>query len=213
MKKSMLVLALILGLHVCHAQTWDEWWEQKKTQIEYLFKQIAALKVYTGYLEKGYEVAKEGTQLISNIKHGDFDLHNGYFSSLKSVNSVIKNSSRVTDIVSFQTAIIRQFKKLISYCQESDQFTASEIKHINSVYDNLIAQCERQIDELRLVITSGELEMKDDERLKRIESIYSDMRDKYSFTQSYCNETSLLALNRIMESMEINRSKKLVGAE
>jgi hypothetical protein len=213
MKKLILVSALILGLQVCHAQTWGEWWAQKKTQIEYLLKQIAALKVYTGYLEKGYEVAKDGTRLISDIKHGDFDLHNGYFSSLKTVNSVIKNSSRVTDIISFQTSIIKQFKKLITYCQESGQFTASEMEHINSVYDNLIAQCEKQIDELRLVITSGELEMKDDERLKRIENIYSDMKDKYSFTQSYCNETSLLAVNRIMEAMEISRSKKLFGRE
>jgi hypothetical protein len=211
MKKVLLIIALIMGIQVCYAQTWDEWWRQKKTQINYLFKQIAALQVYTEYLEKGYKIAKDGTHLINDIKHGDFDLHSDYFSSLKSVNSTIRHSSRVSEIISIQTSIIRGFKKLLSYCEHSGQFTAEELKHIHSVYESLTKECSKDIDELVLVITSGELEMKDDERLKRIESIYNAIQDQYAFTQSFCNETSMLAFSRISEQMEINRSKKLMG--
>jgi len=213
MKKIVLVITLSMGISFCHAQTFKEWFKQKKTQIEYLLKQIAALKVYTDFLEKGYGIAKDGTSLINDIKHGDFDLHKDYFTSLKSVNPVVKGSSRVSDIIFFQTSIIRRFRKLTNYCEQSGQFTAEEINHIHSVYENLTKECEKQVDALLLVTTSGNLEMKDDERLRRIEMIYADMQNKYSFAQSFCNETSMLAFSRISESSEINRSRKLIDGQ
>src|SRR6266498_4565607 len=100
MKRFLLSLLLIVGVHTSYGQTWNEWFRQKKTQIQYLVKQIAALKVYTDYLEKGYNIAKDGTNLINDIKHGDFNLHNNYFTSLKSVSSSVRNYSKVSAIVS-----------------------------------------------------------------------------------------------------------------
>ncbi|MBK6993319.1 MAG: hypothetical protein IPH34_16520 [Chitinophagaceae bacterium] len=67
----------------------------------------------------------------------------------------------------------------------------------------------KTIDELFMVITSGELEMKDDERLKRIDKLYADMQDKYSFCSSFSEEMGLLSVQRMGEQMEINRSKIL----
>ncbi len=52
---------------------------QKKS----LLQQIAALKVYIDYAQKGYSIAKEGLTLIGNIKNREFDLHSKYISSLK----------------------------------------------------------------------------------------------------------------------------------
>lgn len=207
----LFVLALIMTIQVCHVQTWREWFRQRKTQIKYLVNQISALKVYTDYLKKGYDIARDGTRLIKDIKDGDFNLHKGYFSSLKSVNPAIKNSSRVIDIISLQVKIIQRFKRLILYCNQSGQFTTDELRHVQSVYGNLIAKSGNQIDELVRLTTSGELEMKDDERIKRLEVIYLDMKDKYAFTQSYCNETSILAFSRISEKQEVDRSIILNG--
>ena len=46
------------------------------------------------------------------------------------------------------------------------------------------------IDEFIAVTTSNELEMKDDERLKRIDTLYNDMQGKYTFAQSFANEAN-----------------------
>jgi hypothetical protein len=211
MKKILLLLALIVATQVIHAQTFDEWFKQKKTQIEYLLKQIAALKTYTDYLEKGYHIVQQGSQVISDIKHGDFDLHNNYFNSLKSINPAIKNYSRIAVIISDQAAIIKTFKKLLSGSQSSNQFTSSELNYINGVYLSMANECGKVIEELLSLITSGDYEMKDDERIRRIDDIYYDMQDKYSFAQSFSKQTSLLAVQRFMEQTEVNRSRKLFG--
>jgi hypothetical protein len=66
---------------------------------------------------------------------------------------------------------------------------------------------------LYLIITSGELQMKDDERIKRIDKLYADMQDKYSFCESFSEECSVLAMQRLSEQAEINLGKKLNGLE
>src|SRR5260221_14255636 len=98
MKKILTVLLMIIAPGV-HAQNWEEWTQQKKTQIKYLEGQIAALQVYLSYAEQGYSIAKHGLTAINDIKNGDFSLHKGYFTSLKNVNPKIKSYWKIADII------------------------------------------------------------------------------------------------------------------
>jgi hypothetical protein len=213
MKKAGLVLTILMGLQVCHAQTWAEWFRQRKTQIDYLFKQIAALKVYSGYLEKGYNIARDGTTLINNIKHGDFNLHNGYFTSLKTVSPSIKNSARVASIISDQLSILKLFGVLINYSNQSDQLSAEDKDYINAVYSHLKDENAKDLDELFIIITSGKLEMKDNERLKKIEGLYNSMNDKLSFSRSFCNQVFVLIQQRASEKAETEGIKQYYGVK
>jgi hypothetical protein len=53
--------------------------------------------------------------------------------------------------------------------------------------------------------------MKDDERLKRIEALYTDMQSKYSFVKGFSDEAKLLAVSRLREQNEIITSRALNG--
>lgn len=194
-----------------YAQTSEEWTQQKKTQIKYLLQQIAANKVYIDYLEKGYSIARSGLQTIQNIKKGDFNLHFNYFDSLKKVNPRIKNWAKVADIIAYQLRIIKNTKQTIKDIHEAGQFTDDEMDYCKMVFGNLMEECLKNIDELVTIITDGDLEMKDDERMKRIDKLYADMQDKYSFTSSFSNEMGILSAQRLSEQVEINMSKKING--
>ena len=125
------------------AQTFAEWFRQKATQKKYLIQQIAALQVYIGYVSKGYSIAKKGLNTIQDIKHGDFDLHKNYFSSLASVNPTIKRYTRVADIISLEINIVRQTASVIWYCKESNQLTLSELTYLQNVFDQLLSDCSK----------------------------------------------------------------------
>ena len=73
---------MVLCAENLSAQTSSEWFRQKATQKKYLLQQIAALQVYSGYLSKGYSIAKNGLNTIKNIKNGDLLQHSNYFTSL-----------------------------------------------------------------------------------------------------------------------------------
>lgn len=211
--KRILLLATV-GLFACHssnAQTFDEWFNQKSTQKKYLLQQIAALQVYLGYAKKGYNIVTSGINTIRNIKNRDLNLHRDFFNRLKNVNPSIHRYVKVADIIAYQTKIIKQIRLTLQQIRETRQFTEPELEYCKQVFDTLLEECLKTIDELILVTTSGELEMKDDERLKRIDILYADMQDKYSFACSFSEDMGLLSAHRMGEQFEINRSKLING--
>jgi hypothetical protein len=208
MKKLITILFIILASNG-HAQTYDEWFNQKKTQIQYLLDQIAANKVYIEYAEKGYKIAQEGLTAIGDIKHGEFNLHLDFFNSLKSINPAIKNYARVADIIARSVQIKKIYTNSYRSLKKSGQFTTNEINYFYSVFTKLLNETTANIDELLQLITANQYTMKDDERMKRIDDLYTDMESKYGFAKSFSNEAQLLSLQRINEKSEVEISQSL----
>jgi hypothetical protein len=207
---SLLLVLFAISSNI-FSQTTAEWTQQRKTQKKYLLQQIAALHTYIDYAKKGYDIVSKGINTVRNIKNGDYSLHSDFFSSLKTVNPKISKYVKVADVVAYQVRIIKVIKQTIQGMRETKQFTTEELDYCKQVFNNLLAECEKTIDELILVTTSGQLQMKDNERLNRIATIYADMQDKYSFCSSFSDEMGLLSVQRIGEQIEINRSKILNG--
>ena len=193
------------------AQTRAEWFSQKSTQKKYLLEQIAALQVYSGYLAKGYSIANDGLNTIKSIKNGDLIQHTNYFTLLVTVNSQIKRDKKVADIIAMQISIVKQSGKAIKSYRNNHHFTPTEVNYLQSVFNTLISNCAKNLDELLDLITDGKLQMKDDERIESIDKIYSDMQDKQEFARAFSNNAADLSMQRSNEENDIIISKKLNG--
>lgn len=211
MKKLLLFIVFIITASSTKAQTFEEWYRQKNTQKKYLVQQIAALQVYIGYARKGYSIAQKGLTTIGALKNGEYNLHTEYFNSLKSVNPKIKNYTKVANIISCQVKIAQNYNKTYRRLQESNAFSSNEISYIYHVYGRLLEDCSKKIEELIAITTNNEFEMKDDERIKRVDALYQDMQDKYSFIQNFSNEAFILANSRIKEKNDIETSRAVNG--
>ena len=209
MTKLLLLILVLVSATSIKGQTTAEWTQQDETQIKYLVEQISAFQTYLGYVKKGYDIAHKGLTTVQNIKNGEWNLHKDFFGSLKNVNPSIMGYAKVADIIAMQINIVKRTKALINQCGKDGQFTNQEIGYLEKVCDNLLTECLKNIDELMMIITSGELEMKDDERIKRIEKIYVDMQDKQTFLVSFGNKAILLSKQRQHEQNEIFLSEKL----
>ena len=212
MKKLLIILILVgMGFGQTEAQTFNEWFRQKKTQKRYLIKQIALLQLYLGYVKKGYEIVNYGLTTIGNIKEGDFNLHRDYFSSLKDVNPQISKSAKIADIVAHQAFILRELKKVNNFCKGNKDFTMAEVRYVNEVYSNMLSITDANITELLTIVRSGESEMKDDERLARIDVIYADSLDQYTFARAFSNETYVLGGEREKEGANLQQTRQQYG--
>ncbi|MGY3054018.1 hypothetical protein ACVWYG_002221 [Pedobacter sp. UYEF25] len=186
------------------AQTFAEWFSQKKTQKKYLLQQIAALQVYISYAKKGYEIVGSGLQTVRDITGGEFGLHNAFITELKKVSPTIRNDVRVAEIIETQASIVRAFNAIKNH----KSFSKDQLIYVSEVSDGIITECYTDLEELLLVITSGKLEMKDDERLKRLNDIYERMLDKSSFTQSFCGDATLMIRQKEMEQHTIDNLRR-----
>src|SRR3954471_4245804 len=122
MKKTYIILLFVAVVVQSNAQTFSEWFRQKKTQKKYLIEQIAALEVYAGYLEKGYSIMSEGLSQINSIKHGEFDLHESYFTSLKNINPHIKDYTNVNDILEAKRQIEIISRRVLKLAKSTNKF-------------------------------------------------------------------------------------------
>ena len=201
-----LALLLFVGTSA-FGQTWGEFFNQKKTQKKYLLEQLVALKMYAGYLKKGYDIVGSGIGTVRDIKNGEFSLHSTFFSSLKSVNPAIRKNAKVASIISLQVSIIKAFKNI----GDNDELKLSDNQYILGIKDKVTDDCLNDMEELLLLITSGKLEMGDDERLERLDSIYERMRDKAAFAQSFTGEVNLLINQRKNEQKSIDHLREIYG--
>ncbi|MBB2146815.1 hypothetical protein GM921_15030 [Pedobacter sp. LMG 31464] len=184
----VLVWGLVLGSLPCSAQTYNEIFRQKKTQEKYLLKQLAYLKMYAGYLKKGYDVVSDGLGTIKGFTSGEFGLHEAFFGSLALVNPLIKNDYRVMEIASMQGKISRAFNLMLRLDLGSEN-----ISYIRSVRDGVIAECNKDLDELQLVVSASELEISDEDRLLRLAKVHGSMSEKLEFVLGFYVEVQTIA--------------------
>ena len=203
MKTPFVILLFIVVVKTSNAQTFSEWFRQKKTQKKYLIEQIAALEVYSGYLEKGYSIVHEGLSQINSIKHGEFDLHEGYFTSLKNINPHIKDYTEVNNILSLKQQIEIICRRVLKQTKSTNEFNIDQRHYIGLVFEKLREGCHTDWDLLVQLLTPKQVQLKDDERLCKIGGLYDDMQEKYSFARSFEIEIQQLEVNRLGGEREI----------
>lgn len=209
MKKFIFLVLFVFAVCSCQAQRFNEWFRQKATQKKYLIQQIAALQVYLNYVQKGYAIAQKGLSTISTIKQGDFALHRDFFHSLKDINPKIAHYEKVADIITMQFMIVQVYKDVCSQIKGEKLLSEKEVHYTLKVLENVLSHCSDIIMALTGVVTSKIVEMKDDERLKRIDGLYTDMQDVYVFIQGFGDEIKLLGLQRMKEQTDVRTIRAL----
>lgn len=204
MKKTVVLLAMV-WLFVGSLQA------QQAKQKRMLLLQIAALRTYVDYAAEGYKAVKSGLNFISDAKKGEVNLHSDYFTSLISVNPNVKNYARVAEIIALHVQIAKNYKKTIEGIREDDLFHGSELDYIERTFKRLLDGCGESIDTLFLITTSTKLEMKDDERIERIDQIYEQASQDYAFCEKFSGEIKMLSLSKVKEKNDVKQAGKLLG--
>ncbi|MFH7012410.1 hypothetical protein ACHRV5_11085 [Flavobacterium sp. FlaQc-52] len=185
--------------------------QAQASQQKVLLQQIAALKMYIGYAQKGYSVARKGLKAIGDFKRGEFNLHTDYFTSLKSVNPRVRHYVRIGEIIALQVKIMKSYSRIYEQLHQGDLFHGDEVDYIRRVFERLIENCDQKMDDMLMIVTDAQLEMKDDERIRRIDVIYQGMQENAAFCEGFSKQTRLLALSRTKEVREVKTSRSLNG--
>jgi len=210
--KAILFVLMCVSQHsVCKAQTWDEWFKQKKTQKKYLLEQIAELQIYIGYLEKGYTIVRDGLNTIHSIKSGEFNLHNAFFNSLEKVNPAIQEFARVADFISVQVSIYNTYSKTLVNARACGQFTASELDMFYQSFMQLMDEVMQTLDDMVQATTDDKLKMTDDDRIRQVTALQKQCLEQQTNVLKMQNEVQLMARQRMAESIEIGSLRKLYG--
>ncbi|MBK1439799.1 hypothetical protein JHJ32_07380 [Parapedobacter sp. ISTM3] len=210
-KTWLCLVTLLCSAQPLAAQTFKEWFRQKKTQREYLIQQVAALRAYAGYLRSGYGIIRDGAGLIGDITGGEFGLHSDYFGSLEKVRPELLADGKVASILTLHRAMEKERFTALAAVDRSEYATAAEKDGIRKSMAGLAGACEAELQELELVTTDGKLELDDSDRLKRIDRIYGTTRTLYALHRNVIPRIISLVENRERNSKDIEILRKIFG--
>jgi hypothetical protein len=186
---------------------------QEAQQLLLNAEKLAQLKQILSDMKKGYEVVSKGYTKIKDISKGNFKLHETFLDKMLQVSPTVRNYKRVADIIRQQKQIISEHKAAFQKFKASNLFNDKEIRYLTSVYDGLVDRSLENLNELAMVITASKLRMSDEERIKAIDRIFSDMEDKLVFLRSFNKRTNVLAMQRFKEKREVEVSRRLNGVK
>ena len=196
---------LFLWVPFVHAQQQTG---EQKSLVEQII-QIAANGVYLNYIKKGYEIAREGLNTVHSFKDGEFKLHKTFFKSLSEVNPNVRAYTRVLDTFSLKNKIAQEGRQFFKLLTNSHSFSNGEKIYLSGVLERLLENCIQVQHELSIVIQDEELEMKDEERLARIDKLFLLMQDNCNFFYSLLGEIKMLAVARNAEHLDVEKMGEL----
>lgn len=174
-------------------------------------EKLAQFKQILSDLEKGYQIVSTGYNTIKNISEGNFDLHKTFLDGLMQVSPTVKNYKRIADIINYQIILVKEYKTAFNRFKKDNNFNSQELEYLGSVYDNLFIQSLKNLDDLTTVITANKLRLSDDERLKAIDNIFTEMQDKVMFLRQFNNNTTILAVQRAKERNDAATIRNIYG--
>lgn len=172
-------------------------------------EKLAQFKKILQNMYDGFKLISNGYNAVKDISEGNFKLHKVFLDGLSDVSPAVKKYKRIADIIDYQLRIVNDSKKVLQQFRSDKQFNTTELNYLATVYDNLIRQTLKHVEELLLVVTAGKLRMSDDERLAAIDHIFVFVESQYNFVREFSNSTRLLSLQRRSEQDQIDRMRLL----
>jgi hypothetical protein len=205
MKKMMIVSVCLLGSAFCSGQSQDI--QQLVMDIE----KLAQMKSMLSSMYNGYNILSQGYNQVSSVTKGNFDLHKSYLDGLLKVSSRVRKYEKIAGVVSSQLWIVNECKT--SYKNFSTVFNARELLEISLRYAEMMEQTGRNVDQLMLVISPGQLRMSDAERITAIDTIDKDVAGTAAELTAYNERNSCEMKRRLQMKNNIEASRQLFGVK
>lgn len=180
-------------------------------QRKELLLQIAALQVYIDYAKKGYSAVSKGLNFIGDAKKGEVNLHSDYFASLLKINPKVKNYYKTAEIISMQFKIMKICKRTSADLKTADLFHGSELDYIQRSFERLLQNCSDTLEQLLAVTADASLELKDDQRIERIDALHETMLEDYNFCISLSSDANLLSVSKTAEKKDSKNVSAVYG--
>ncbi len=157
------------------------------------------------------EMSKLKLDEIKDWTQKQKDLYQNYFDELQKVKSLISYYQRIRAITDKQAMLVRSYSRAWSLFRNDTHFSAKELTYMGSVYNGILEETLKNIDQIMLVINSFKTQMTDAQRLVIINQAADRVEQNYTDLQIFNKQNALLSLQRAKSSTDVAVVKKMYG--
>jgi hypothetical protein len=134
-----------------------------------------------------------------------------YFDELWRIKAVLSYYQRVKDIIAKQLQLVKEYKAAWALFKQDKNFTGDELDHMQKVYQGIMNESIKNLDQLSLVINAFVTQMSDAKRMEIINEVDSKLDENLGDLREFNNQNKLTSLQRASEKGDIETVKKLYG--
>ena len=138
-------------------------------------------------------------------------LYQNYYKELATVKTIISDYDEVERIISEQEELVLEYKNAQSLFSQDKHFSASELSEMATVYNGILQESIRNLDEVVLAVKSFVTQMSDAERLLLIHKASAGMQKNLNDLRQYNNNNVWLSLQRATDEQDKQNVKTLYG--
>ena len=134
-----------------------------------------------------------------------------YFDELWRIKAALAYYQRIKDIIEKQLQIVNEYKGAWALFKQDKNFTADEMDYMQEVYNGLMDESIKNLDQLSLVINAFVTQMSDAKRMEIINEVDNKLDENLNDLREFNNQNKMISLHRASEKGEIETVKKLYG--
>ncbi len=157
------------------------------------------------------EMSKLKLNEISDWVGKQRKLYADYFDELWKVKSAIEYYQRVRDIIAKQLQLVREYKAAYTLFQQDKNFTPEELDYMHNVYEGILNESIKNLDQVYFVINPFATQMTDAKRLEIINAAGDKIDQNLTDLRQFNNQNKMLSFQRAAEKKDIETTKKLYG--
>jgi hypothetical protein len=208
-KKKWWVLVITLGLSASGL-----WAQSAADDIEQLLLDVQKLSQFRQMLStmyREYTMLRNGYEQIKGLSQGTFTLHKAFLDGLFLVSPAVRSYWRVGDIIVQESRLISDYQSANAWFRGCGVFTGGELDGFSAHTSIYIQGADKDMEELSMVMTDGELRMSDAERLSAIDRIDRDLVRQLGLLHSFNDEASLQVAQRLQVKRDLGAVRGMYG--
>lgn len=220
MPASMIVLMVSMPMQQANAQV--AVLEVIKAGIKKVIKavdlKIQRMQNETIWLQNAQKVmenqlSKLKLKEIASWSEKQKELYAKYYTDLWKVKATISYYQKIKDIANKQVFLVSEYRKAWALAQKDANFKPEELQYMYQVYEGILKESAKNIDQLLLIVNSFKTQMTDAERLNLINQAAERINQNYADLKQFNQQNILLSLQRSKGQQEIRRVQNLYGID
>jgi len=141
------------------------------------------------------------------------DLYKTFYDELWKVKSAISYYKRGKEIIQRQIDLVAEYKRAFALFKQDSHFSTEELNYMADVYNGILSESIKNLDQLQLVLSAFTVQMDDAKRLEIMEHAAEHIEENATDLKRFNNSNVILSLQRAKDKFEIDQVKGLYGLQ
>jgi hypothetical protein len=176
-------------------------------KVQQMQNKVIALQNTQKQLENQLSLGK--LRDISDWLGQEKELYRSYYEELSRVKALLSDYAVVRRTIRQQIQLVGEYKRAWSLFANDRHFNAAELQYMSNIYNGILGESIRNLDELMLAVTAARTRMNDGERLKLISHASGALQSNLDHLRQFNGQNAALSYSRASGDRDKAQIRKL----